>query len=306
METVTKLNKDGQVILSALVGATILAITMVAFFQFLSKGNQGVRQVSSIGDWSTLKSNVGLVFQSPENCSYSFRSGNVDAAFDPAAPSPYPASAPTEIKLGTMSVVGVGDKIGNFIVSAITIEKLNGPDPVAGSAPLQNSYSTKVNITGTLAPHLAGSGLTPKRMEFLVKIRTLAGSLPETIVGCGELAAVPIETCPAGGSYCNVTDFNGSLLQISGEIVAANNPKVPCSYLGADGNHYEGTVKCPPGYRAIGGGVNCQLPPRGGFMLSSRANKDGTGWTADCCIDIKGGEPLSPNPDRMYVTCLKL
>lgn len=74
--------------------------------------------------------------------------------------------------------------------------------------------------------------------------------------------------------------------------------------------HYWGTVKCPPGYRALAGGASCQVQPNGGTTLTSRISDDLRGWVVDCCayrrfVFCQGIEKSFPHLHKVHVSCIK-
>ena len=103
----------------------------------------------------------------------------------------------------------------------------------------------------------------------------------------------------------------------------------------AEWRHYSGFVACPKGYRPSGGGGECNIPPWGGILVSSRLvspkssfklqdySKPGFpwhtmytnyaeeyGWYVDCCAPgpnsttVDGGHPATKAKDQIYVICM--
>lgn len=103
----------------------------------------------------------------------------------------------------------------------------------------------------------------------------------------------------------------------------------------AEWRHYSGIVRCPAGYKPSGGGGECNIPPWGGILVSSRlispnssfklqdysksgypwhtmySNKSNAhGWYVDCCApgpystSPDGGHPAAKAKDQIYVICV--
>ena len=104
---------------------------------------------------------------------------------------------------------------------------------------------------------------------------------------CSTSTTASSQSC-SSGSFCKVSDFNGKYFMVAGSL----------SPVGGSSANYAGTVNCPTGTRAVGGGINCAAAGGGG-IVKSLAVANNAGWYAEC-----GGPLTGPKANQVYVICI--
>lgn len=99
-------------------------------------------------------------------------------------------------------------------------------------------------------------------------------------VDCAGSFASSTPPTNCGQAFC--PEMAGNFAVAVGNLVRSN-PAGGCTALqnspSLDEVHYGGTASCPVGFRAVGGGADCQVPPHGGtYHGSAIAGDHRGGW----------------------------
>lgn len=138
-------NRRGDTMVAILVGLGIFAFLITAIIK-LSDGALSVqRQVQNVSDFDSIAGAINHIVQKKSLCDVAFKNQSGAAAKFSSTVTYSAAERLSEIRIGTKSLLKVGDKLGSLTISKIYFEAFAAPSGV-GSGKL--SYDAALYLEG--------------------------------------------------------------------------------------------------------------------------------------------------------------